>query len=150
MCTECGAPWCELCSLIVTVLICTSVLHIAELRGDMDASDDEWASRGVRAFALNPGSHSCPEGSRAGQGQGRRKLRAGSVHRLSHLACDLCQPGGGVSVVSFAFLCSWASSDEDTQTLMCSLLQLKMTIINAFLCVFQSQSLDKPKYSLTL
>ena len=30
---------------------------------------------------------------------------------------------------------------------MCSLLQLKMTIINAFLCVFQSQSHDKPKYS---
>ena len=83
-------------------------------------SDDEWASQSVRAFALNPGSHSCPEGSRAGQGQGRRKLRARTVYRLYHLACDLCQPGGGVSVVSFAFLCSWVPSSAMVVSGACS------------------------------
>ena len=56
---------------------------------------------------------------------------------------------GKTSMPSDWSLYNWQapSYDEDTQTLMCPLLQLKMTIINAFLCVFQSQSLDKPKYS---
>ena len=35
---ECAAPWCRFCSLIVTVLICTTVLHVPEFPGDMGTS----------------------------------------------------------------------------------------------------------------
>lgn len=93
-----------------------------QCRGPARPSDGPVASWGERAFALKPGSHSCPEGprglpflprgahGRAGPGQGEVQSPVSPCPAPSvpphHLARDLCQPGGGVSVVSFAFLCS--------------------------------------------